>query len=316
MIKYKCLDEEINYSKLVNLWNDEMGFIYPIASEIFHQNIINSKYLIKKASFVAYNNSEIVGFILGKTFEEPLVKNAYEKGYISLFYVSKKFRNQGIGSYLLSLSENIFQSMGKTVIQIGADYNNFFPGLPCDFNNLSNLWFERRGYTVTRATHDLICRNLKDYVIKNQQYSFRFVKNADYERVMLFFERNFPGRWQLEFVEYFQNYLNDENYLIILDQDQVIGFSRVNSKNQSNYPYNITWHQRFSHLGGIGPLGVDKDYRHFGLGWDLVASSINYLKNKNCQEIIIDWTGLLEFYQKFGFEVWKSYLYCYKRFSL
>jgi hypothetical protein len=49
------------------------------------------------------------------------------------------------------------------------------------------------------------------------------------------------------------------------------------------------------------------------LGYDIVAASVNALVEAGVSDIIIDWTGLLDFYRKLGFEVWKSYSYLYKK---
>ena len=76
--------------------------------------------------------------------------------------------------------------------------------------------------------------------------------------------------------------------------------------------YSLTWRKRFVALGGIGPLGVDASYRNKHIGYDIVAYAHNVLIDNNVSDIIIDWTGLLDFYRQFGFEVFKSYFYMAK----
>ena len=76
--------------------------------------------------------------------------------------------------------------------------------------------------------------------------------------------------------------------------------------------YSLTWRKRFMALGGIGPLGVDTSYRNKNIGYDIVAYAHNVLIDNNVSNIIIDWTGLLDFYRQFGFEVFKSYFYMTK----
>ena len=73
--------------------------------------------------------------------------------------------------------------------------------------------------------------------------------------------------------------------------------------------YSLTWRNRFDRIGGVGPLGVDKDYRHKNIAYNLLVSAINELIDRDCQKAIIDWTNLMELYRKFGFEIWKSYTY-------
>ena len=46
---------------------------------------------------------------------------------------------------------------------------------------------------------------------------------------------------------------------------------------------------------------------------DMMSKGIECLIKKNVTEIMLDWTGLMEIYDRFGFEVWKSYKYMYKQ---
>ena len=79
--------------------------------------------------------------------------------------------------------------------------------------------------------------------------------------------------------------------------------------------YSLTWRNRFSALGGIGPLGVDISYRKRNLGYDIVAFANNILIDNNVSEIIIDWAGLLDFSRRMNFEVFKSYFYMSKHLN-
>ena len=42
------------------------------------------------------------------------------------------------------------------------------------------------------------------------------------------------------------------------------------------------------------------------------TKSKNILIDANASDIIIDWTGLTDFYARFGFELWESYHYLTK----
>ena len=51
------------------LWNEEVGFIYPITDLLFKHNIIDCPYLSLGTSFVAVENEKVVGFILSKIWD-------------------------------------------------------------------------------------------------------------------------------------------------------------------------------------------------------------------------------------------------------
>ena len=79
--------------------------------------------------------------------------------------------------------------------------------------------------------------------------------------------------------------------------------------------YNINWKERFTKLVGIGPLGVDPNYRGNGIAKMLLYYSISDSAKNGYTEAMIDWTGLVTYYQKFGYEIWKCYQYANKIIS-
>ena len=99
-----------------------------------------------------------------------------------------------------------------------------------------------------------------------------------------------------------------------MDNNKICAFAKVGypSTKDNLISYSMVWRNRFTSLGGIGPLGVDKEYRKRHLGRDIVIYGKNVLIDNNVTDIIIDWTGLLDFYRPYGFEVWKSYHYLTK----
>ncbi|HBP25382.1 MAG TPA: hypothetical protein DD618_00295 [Acholeplasmatales bacterium] len=306
-------DPDLIIEEARELWNREMGFIYPISAKAFDQNIKNSPNLLKSGSYFAYEDQALVGFVFVKDFHHPMIPAYASIGFLSMLYVSKSFRRQGIGDKLLAYAEQILKANNKTEIQIGRDYHNFFPGLPNDFDNLGGPWLEKRGFKYVRTTHDLINWEAKaPFAIRNSEYAYRFATQNDEEALLNFMDNNFPGRWKYECYEYYQGPIFQEAYLLALDQEKIIAFTRVNTPDLDILPYNCTWHGRFPKLGALGPLGVNKAYRGKGLGYDVVAAGLNELLKRGCQPMIIDWTGLLEFYQQFGFEVWKEF-HCYTK---
>ena len=114
-----------NCQAIIQLWNDEYKKIYPISDKLFERNVSNVNL---ETSFISMFNQEVVGFILSKTWEDNYPIISYQNtGWISLFCVKKTYRNQGIGSKLLSLVEEKMIELNKDVLYLGKDYNNYFP---------------------------------------------------------------------------------------------------------------------------------------------------------------------------------------------
>lgn len=294
---------EIELLECLKLWNEEVGLIYPISSKSFYQNVIN---YFEKDGLIAFINNKVIGFIILKWFNNKQFVDYTANLFISLFYVSKKYRKQGIGSKLFDFAENF--DCNKKII-IGKDLYNFFPGVPTDFDNLTDFWLEKRGYNGVRYTHDLISYNPKTYPILNKDVKYMICPKNMKDKLITFIKENNWGRWALEVEMFYQNYSENEGYLIGLLNNEIVSFAKVNDHTMKFVGNNVMWQERFPVLGGIGPLGVSKKYRNKGLGIDLISQAINELLKKDITTIIIDWTGLMELYRKFNFEVWKSYKY-------
>lgn len=310
------LKEYEKLEQIYQIWNAEYGNIFPINAELFNRNIEN---IYMKASYVAIDDEKLVGFVIGKVWHDLYEIKGYDEiGWISLIFVTPKYRKLGIGTELLNLSIDAMKECGVKIINIGKDYNNFFPGLPVDLIKYQT-WFQNRGFEFTYQTHDLISRNNKNKLkIVNDNYKFISANNLNKEEVINFIKTNWPGRWTKEAIDYYNNGGLGNEYLICLnDKNEICAFSKVcypttSIKHISN---SHTWRARFDALGGIGPLGVAPAYRGNHLGYDIVASAVNNLIEAKVTEMIIDWTGLLDFYRKMGFEVWKSYSYLFKKLN-
>jgi len=316
-VSFKDFGKE-RVNKLAELWNNELGFIFPITPELLYRNTYGTLGFMAEHSFVALCNNEPVGYIINKIWQNELNKENYEGiGWISLIYVKKDKRCLGIGSELLSLSFTTFKDLGVYKIQLGKDYQNFFPGLPKDFKEHLS-WFKKRGFKSLYETNDLIHYvsekdNWQFKPFKNDlNYTIRFTTNDDIPSLIQFMKNNFPGRWLVELLDYLDDNSNKNEFIVCVNKDNnVCGFCRIGQPTTptNKIGFSLTWRARFEKLGGIGPLGVDSNYRKQNIAYNLLVYALNYLKSINCSEIIIDWTNLITFYRQFGFEVWKSYYY-------
>ena len=306
---------------VINLWNEEFGFIYPITPELFKRNTYDTKGFSSESSYVAIIDEKIVGFVINKIYDHEIKIAKYDAtGFISLIYVKRQMRKLGIGSELLNLSLTYFKSLGVKKVHLGSDYQNFFPGLPKDFKE-ELPWFIKRGFNSPYETNDLIhyVNHFENYNFKpfkdNVNYQIKFLEKEDILSFKQFMEENFPNRWYAELLDYLKDdYLGSDYVIATNEQNKVCGFVRLGNKNTptAKIAYSLTYRARFSHLGGIGPIGVDQNIRKNNIAYNLLVFAINYLISEGATEIIIDWTNLLSFYRQFNFQIWKSYFYLNK----
>jgi len=282
--------------------------VYPISFKAFNQNIINYS---DKDVLICSDDNKVVGFIFLKRFDDDSLVDYTNNLYISLFYVSKKYRRLGIGSTLFDFAEE--NSKTRNLI-IGKDINNFFPGVPTDFDNLTDVWLEKRGFEGKRYTHDLITSKPKITEIVNKDIEYKYCETCQKDELIEFLIKNNWMRWAVEAELYFKNKSekDNESFIIGMHEGKIVAFSRINTYEMDQVSYNVMWQERFDCLGGFGPLGVDKEYRKKQIGRDMINVSLQKLLDKGVKTIILDWTGLMELYAKYNFEVWKSYKYMSK----
>ena len=316
------LSEYQESNKLYEMWNEEFGFIFPITFDLFNKNVFEYGASCTENSFVAILDDVPIGFIIGKTWSEKIDLPSYEElSWISLIYVKPGYRRQGIGNLLLEKVEEIFKKQNKQNIYLGKDYYNFFPGLPVELK-IYRSWFEKRGYTIGYDTNDLIKKvtiKTKKEILKpfkdNKTYTIRRATQNDFPGIKKLIKDNWPGRWYMEFIDYVTNGGTGYEYMICINEDgMVCGFCKVCGKDTPIIlnGYSMNFYDRFEYLSGIGPLGVDINYRKLNIANNILKTIINELLVNGTTHIIIDWTNLMHIYQKYGFEIWKSYTYIYK----
>ena len=181
---------DYDYLSMLELWNREMGEIYPINKESFEYSV--TKYKAGKYFGVkAIDEDKIVGFIILKTFDDPYLSSLNDSLFISLLYVSKKYRRRGIGSFLVDYALKIYKEDDRfNSLWLGKEIHNFVPGIPCEFDNVSDVFFERRGFTSVRYTHDLINRKLETYEISNKEVKYEIIDKTRKDELICFIDRN------------------------------------------------------------------------------------------------------------------------------
>lgn len=318
-MEYREIDSG-DLNKVVTLWNNNIGTIFPMDIRLMKQNIENE--LNKKKIIGAYDNDMLAGFIIFKQWTaksgmiEP--KNIY--GNINSVIVDMKYRFLGIGTKLFDIAENELKVWGVKTISIGSDTFHFFPGVPSGFKTMIKL-LNNRGYVISDSQFDLICDiskvefnklpKLKLNTVKG--YSIEIFDGKDKEDLYSFFRRCFPGRWYEEIVEFFNIGMKERDLVVLKDNKSIIGFSHIYDNRSSFIGPPIYWRKLLNeNYGGLGPIGIDENYRKQGLGLLLLYRSLEILKQRRAEKMVIDWTDLLDFYGLFNFLPWKEYRRAFK----
>lgn len=297
---------------LVDLWNQELGESFPMGKELFEQNSFKDKNVFYEGSCIAIDNDHnVIGFIVTKKWQEQLdTKMSSRNSWIQVLLVDHRHRQNGIGTKLLKHAESALASSGLNKVVLGRDPWHYFPGIPKQYGEVC-AWFEKRGYQAQGSDYDLICQydNPDNPPVQAGDVTFSILDKKDKDQLLEFLHRCFPGRWEYEAIHYFQKGGTGREFLVLKKNNQIIGFCRINDGRSPFIAQNVYWAPLFNEeLGGIGPLGIDANERKQGYGLAIVEAGVERLRNRNIDTIVIDWTGLVDFYNKLGYEVWKSYI--------
>ncbi|TFB24415.1 GNAT family N-acetyltransferase [Filobacillus milosensis] len=318
-MKYKNLTRK-DSKQIVECWNRNIGNLFPMTEKLFIQNSLNDYNLDPDASIVIKDGELIVGFIIAKHYQESIDFGIPSHiANIQVLLVDKEYRQQGIGKNLLNKCLDTLSKKGKKEVRLGRDTWHYFPGVPVEYED-TRSWFEKQGFSRGRYIDTDMSRSFsKDEPfeqLQNPDADFSILKPEDQDELCEFMKANFPGRWDYEVNKYFELGGTGRDFVVLRIDGAIQGFCRMNDEVTPFIGCNVNWAGVFDgKVGGIGPLGVNKDVRGNGLGLDVVKAGMNTLRERGIDHIIIDWTGLVDFYKKVGFDVFKQYGTYYKKLT-
>ena len=196
---------------------------------------------------------------------------------------------------------------------IGQEFHNFFSGIP-NPNDENVGFFTNLGFIVNEGSH----YDLESFVKNNEKlenfdvspFISEFevkIYNNDYDKLMSFLNKEFPGRWAYE-VDTAIKANKDFSEIVLLwskTQKTVIGFCMLTSYKDEN--------GKKTGYGGLGPIGIAKEVRGRQVGNYLLRESLIQAERNGINRVNIDWTILVKFYGQFGFEIKRTYKAAYKQ---
>lgn len=307
---------------LLAVWNAALGARFPMTARLWRQNVDDDPHYRAGDGLLARDtDGTLAGFVVTRRFRKldayPAMHAVADTGWIAALVVAPAYQGQGIGSRLLRQAEDQLRAQGAARCVIGGNPGHFLPGPPVEQPRALRFW-ARRGYPPLSLAHDLR-HNLTGWTrpplpesVRAGDYRLGLGQLGQEEAILDFLRREFPGRWHAELTERFARGVTASDVLVLQDRAGAVeGFLAL-------------WHFAGAFLGpsvgcqatlgprfgGIGPLGIAASLRGRGLGLALVAAGTAALQARGVAECAIDWTGLLEFYGRLGFQVTTSYWRC------
>ncbi len=298
----------------IDCWNRTYP-AFAIPERVARQNVFAPFAGLDVTAWGAFADGDCVGVALGKRLTESIPDYAdSEQGWLSLFAIDPDARNRShIASELLATVERAMADWGVSRLRFGGDPGQFLPGLPTEFDALRDD-LRAAGFEAGRTFHDLV-RDISDFEVparvarvREERPDLRLERVADAEPLLDFLTDQFPGRWRYEAENVTRVPGGESDYWLLSREESVVGFARTNVPDSAYRGGNANWADRLDgSVCGLGPLGIRESSRGRGWGLLLVASLAERYRDAGYDRMVIDWTQLLDYYGKLGFEPWVEY---------
>lgn len=273
-------------NNVLKCWNDWFPPDYKIDERLFSQlTVDHPSWLGGRDSWLFLNESEIVGFLLARPHHQETI--------IDALAVHPDHRRRGIATALT-------EHLGTGRIRFGGGPAHFVPGLPSQWNG-AREFFLSRGFVPDWHAEDL------HLALGERPNDFRSCQTQDHNAVLDMVAGEFSRRWTDDTRARFENG-DTQDVILIKEGEMPVAFCQAWHYKSHLLGPSVFWlRSRCAKFGGIGPVGVKASHRGRGLGYRVVEEALNYLADQGVEEVVVDWTSIGPFYEKNGFERWRTY---------
>ncbi len=311
----------VQIAAMVALWNETSGEELAISERLLEYNL-RPPAGGAVMSWLATMDDRPAGFVIASHLAERPAVMLPTTGWVGAIAVAPGLQRHGIGAALMAEAEGWLSARGVTQVMLGGDIRPFMPGAPVGLQ--STGFFLHQGYGVTINGEDRgmtwdVAADLSGYEPPASVVEVAgIVRPAQpgEERFLLdFMVREFPGRWHYETQEFIREGGRISDWMLLWTEQGVDGFCALTFEDslrpiERYYPYQLPrpW-------GQLGPIGISASLRGQGYGAAVLNAGLRRLHDNGIKGCVIDWTRLVDFYAKFGFEKYHAYQQMFKSLS-
>lgn len=297
--------EFLDYDVLFDLHERTSPPKYRLTKQLFRTHLKESSLLDLSASKWLVFNRTLIG---AAAIKKPAPFQDQSQAHLSFL----GFQHFDALRELMPLVIEDLKGQGFQKLVFGQDSRHFFPGVPEDWTELGQI-LEELGFEFVNSQVD-VERELATYEppigvldALGEEFVPRPCTAEDLVSMTEFFDREFPGRWKHDTLEKWN--LDSPATVMGLFQGEVCqGFALIQQDGAQLPIGGAVWGQSLGpSWGSLGPIGISKDLRGRGLGDAFLAASLLELQKRGAKRTIIDWTTLVDYYGKHGFEVTRRY---------
>lgn len=297
-------------STLAHLWNVACEPEFSATEAFFEYNLRPTTGGIQDGRIV-YHGETPVGFVLASVMPDvPLEIYPVTPGWIDAIVVAPEAQYKGFGTQMLLWAEQWLTARHAGQVFMGGSMRPFMPGVPEGFTH-TQTFLTNRGYAMEGREWD-VARDLSagPSFTRYPQADLASIRPAtpdDLEAVREFFSRAFSGRWRFEVEEFLREGGRTADILILEQNARVEGFCWITLEDSLRPLDRFYMHRLPKPWGQLGPIGVSEAVRGQGWGGRLLQAGLMHLADHDVRGCVIDWTDLLDFYGKSGFEPYHCY---------
>lgn len=301
-----------DFDALADCWSRFFPPRYRVDAAMIRRNTVESPVFDWGASFIETGPEGVLGFVAVKKSANPSLYGGPDPDQAHISAIA--FTDPQLGVDLLAQSKRVLRDRGVYKLVFGQDSRHFFPGCPEDFPLLRSFLqvegFQERGTEVDLE------RDLADYqpkpgtleALERECAEVRPVQPDEAEALHAFLSREFPGRWTHDVMHKIEQEGRADFVYALWVNGQVNGFAHTQDWTHRLPVCGAVWHLDLGpNWGALGPIGVSKALRGRGLGDALLSASLAGLRDRGARRTIIDWTTLVGYYGRHGFEVARRY---------
>ena len=314
--------QQADFDALAGLWARVYPERYHVTPALLRAKTTESPLFDWGASFMELRDGAPVAFTAVKRSAGRLYKGP-DKDVAHLTGLA--FDDPLVGIDLMAVTKQVLRERGIHGLRFGQDAGHFFPGCPSDCLALRDFLivegFEE-GEEVVDLERDLASYEPPEGALDAvHAWSGGPLPACDPGKAVVapispehapllkeFLMREFPGRWAYDTLRLLDREERHDGVFALFIDGAIEGFALTQAEGQKIPIGGAVWHLNLGEKwGSLGPIGVSHRVRGQGYGGALLGATLCVLRDRGVRRCIIDWTTLVEFYGKHGFEPTRTY---------
>jgi GNAT superfamily N-acetyltransferase len=302
-------EDPANPEIMARIWNSAMPDEFSATPRFFAYNLKPVSGGIQGGSWMI-DRGQPVGFVVASLLPNNERVQPAGLGWLDALVVEREHQGRGFGKLLVEWAHTYLQHMGCKRLRLGASMRAFVPGLPFDSRSLG--FFQKVGYEELPNLCWDVARDLGDGlpIARHplpENCEIRPCQVSDAAALFEFLWREFPGRWRFEIEDLFNIGGRPSDIMILKLGGRVEGFCLLTLPESARPLDRYYLHRYPQPWGQLGPIGVGHEVRGGGFGGLLLQAGLENLRAQGTRGCVIDWTNLLDFYGKYGFQPYHRY---------